>query len=176
MTSNSHILIVADRPDDGARVADWLTNTSWKISPVCDLAQALQVVRVGRTDLVISTVPPRDVQEWDLPGVLRAISPRAHLPVLVVTELADVTNHVRCLESGADMCLTGADLSGPLLIASAHRLLGIKTEHDQLLTRQVALKRQLAAAQRRLAEVRDANTRLRSLSRTDPLTALFHLR
>ena len=174
--SKHHVLVVTEKQNQADRIIGWLQVPAWNVTSVHDLPDALKKVRHENIDLVVSLLPPQSVEQMDLPAVLRDVSPLVHLPVIVVADNDDVASQVSCLDSGADACLTGANVKPNLLLATARRLLLLKQRYDQLTSRERVLTRELESVARRLAELRTANEQLESLSRCDPLTSLLNVR
>lgn len=171
-----HLLVIAGEQDQANRIIGWLEVPAWNVTSAHDLPNALRKVRHENIDLVVSLLPPNSAEQMDLPAVLRDVSPLVHLPVIVVTDSDDIASQVFCLDSGADACLTGANVKPDLLLATARRLLLLKQRYDQLTNRERILTRELESVARRLTELRTTNEQLKSLSRCDPLTSLLNVR
>ena len=97
------ILVVDDEPRIAAIAADYLRHAGYAVTVAGDGAQALEMVRARKPDLI--------VLDLRLPGmngieVARAIRSGSSLPIIMLTARAEEADRLLGLETGADDYLT----------------------------------------------------------------------
>jgi two-component system, cell cycle response regulator len=140
-----------------------------------DYQQILSEARLGKFDLILVGESLTDVENIDLPQLLRFINAAGHLPIIWMPVKADSQHIIAGLELNIDLVL---DSQTPLpvllsyLITHARR----KRSTDKMIESVNNMRSLLAQQNQHIYALKNNNSQLREMSMTDPLTGLFNAR
>jgi diguanylate cyclase (GGDEF)-like protein len=141
-----------------------------------DCQQVLAEARLGRFDVVVIGESLVDVDNMDLPHILRAVNTAGgHLPIIWMPVKFDSQQIMAALELNIDIIL---DRQTPLPIFLSYLLnFGKKKRYaDGMLESVIHLRHLLEDQSQQMDQLKDNNSQLREMSMTDPLTGLFNAR
>ncbi len=155
---SAHILLVEDSPTQAQQVGLLLESAGYEVSVASTGDEALEMIQELGPDLVILDVILPDMDGYT---VCRRIRKQvlSYIPVLMLTQRADVEDRVDGLEVGADDYLA-KPFDEREFLARVAALLRIKQLQDEL--------------QHRLQNERRAYESLRQIALTDSLTKLYN--
>ncbi len=143
------VLIVDDNLDNIGLIRDILSMKSYDLIEAPNGQKALDAVTATPPDLVLLDVNMPGMDGFEVCRRLKADETTQHIPVIMLTALADVDSRVKGLEVGADDYLP-KPFSPKELLARVERSLRAKSTADELKTRQQNLqqtfKRYVAAS------------------------------
>ncbi len=125
------ILVVDDQRSNVEMLAGVLKARGYTVHTALDGQQALDQVREGHPDLVVSDILMPKVDGYDLCRRLRATPETALLPVILITSLDAQGERIKGLEAGADDFLS-KPINWEELFARVRSLLRVKTLQDEL--------------------------------------------
>lgn len=158
----------------GASCPD-LHSGEWKIIAIEDEIDAFAAVRSKGIDLVILHMSLDDSIDSDMPTVLRSISPRPYLPVMIMAGDSAEAQRCRFLNSGADDVI--AEQTSEIEVRARIRaMLRIKDLYDQLAASRAALELVLDRELKLLDRLQEDNKALKAKCITDPLTHVRNVR
>ena len=103
MTEQPHILVVDDHRDIRDALAKYLAKNGYRVSQAESAAAARAVLRDAAVDLAVLDIMMPGEDGLSLTRDLRA---QGHLPIILLTALAEETDRIIGLEMGADDYLT----------------------------------------------------------------------
>jgi adenylate cyclase len=127
----ARILVVDDQRTNAEMLAGLLRNLGYEVDMAYDGEEALQLVREKEPDLVVSDILMPRMDGYELCRQLRAHSPTALLPVILVTSAEPATERVKGIEAGADDFLA-KPVNWPELFGRVKRLLHVKALQDEV--------------------------------------------
>jgi adenylate cyclase len=126
------VLIVDDNADSRQLVKDIMMSMGHEALTAADGPTALSIAQTETPDMIIMDVNMPGMTGFVVSKQLKAETATAHIPILLLTALADVENRVHGLEiAGADDYLT-KPFSPRELAARVEKRLRIKSEADDL--------------------------------------------
>ena len=125
------ILVVDDQRTNAELVAGLLRNLGYEVELAFNGGEALDRVREGGTDLVISDIMMPGMDGYDLCRRIRADEKTALLPLVLVTSLDPQIERVKGIEAGADDFLS-RPVNWAELFARVKRLLRVKALQDEI--------------------------------------------
>jgi adenylate cyclase len=125
------ILAVDDNQINLELISDIADSSGYAVIPALDGPTALQIAETELPDLVILDVNMPGMTGYEVCAKLKANPKLSHIPVIMVTALAEVSNRVQGLDAGADDYLT-KPFSARELIARIDARLRAKSESDNL--------------------------------------------
>jgi two-component system sensor histidine kinase/response regulator len=96
------ILVVEDSPTQLERLRFLLEEAGYRVVAAINGKQGLAAVKANTIDVVISDIVMPEMDGYELCKTLRADVTLRHLPVILLTSLADPQDVIRGLESGAN--------------------------------------------------------------------------
>src|SRR6185503_21089382 len=127
----ARILVVDDQRTNAEMLAGLLRNLGYEVDMAYDGEEALQLVHEKEPDLVVSDILMPRMDGYELCRQLRAHSPTALLPVILVTSAEPATERVKGIEAGADDFLA-KPVNWPELFGRVKRLLHVKALQDEV--------------------------------------------
>ncbi len=155
---SAHILLVEDSPTQAQQVGLLLELAGYEVSVASTGDEALEMIQELGPDLVILDIILPDMDGYTVCRRIRKQAP-SYIPVLMLTQRADVEDRVDGLEVGADDYLA-KPFDEREFLARVAALLRIKQLQDEL--------------QHRLQNERRAYELLRQIALTDSLTKLYN--
>jgi class 3 adenylate cyclase len=125
------ILVVDDQRTNAELVAGLLRNLGYEVELAFNGGEALDRVREGATDLVISDIMMPGMDGYDLCRRIRGDAKTALLPLVLVTSLDPQIERVKGIEAGADDFLS-RPVNWAELFARVKRLLRVKALQDEI--------------------------------------------
>ena len=125
------ILVVDDQRTNAEMVAGLLRNLGYDVQIALDGANALERVRAGSPDLLLSDIMMPLMDGYELCRRLRADPATALLPVILITSADAHTERIKGIEAGADDFLT-KPVNWPELFGRVKRLLRVKALQDEV--------------------------------------------
>ncbi len=140
-----------------------------------DYQQILLEARQGKFDLILVGENLTDVENIDLPQLLRFINSAGHLPIIWIPAKADPQNIIAGLELNIDLVL---DRNTPLPVLLSYLLTHARKKRrtDELIESISNLRSLLAQQNQHIDALKNNNSQLREMSMTDPMTGLFNAR
>lgn len=169
------ILFVSNDGVTASARATQLVSAGCRVIRASDQIEMLSAVRSGTVDLVILHIPAANMLDTDTTNILRRISPRHYLPIIVLAESEGVLQRCGPLDTTADDVIS-MNSSAAEMIARVLALLRIRDLHKQLDGSRAALQEALARERRLLSKLRRDNEQLQVLCTTDPLTHVQNVR
>jgi len=140
----ARILVVDDQRANVEMMAGVLRARGYVVSSAFGGELALEQVRDGRPDLVISDIlMPGGIDGYDLCRRLRGAPETALLPIILVTSLDAQAERIKGLEAGADDFLS-KPLNWEELFARVRSLLRVKALQDELKDLNARLEQRVA--------------------------------
>lgn len=143
------ILIVDDNPDNVRLVRDILSMRQYDLLAAANGQQALALAHTETPDLVLLDVNMPGMDGFEVCRQLKTDAKTAHIPVIMLTAMADVESRVTGLDAGADDYLP-RPFSPKELLARVQRSLRSKSSADEMRLQQESLattfKRYVAAS------------------------------
>ena len=102
MSDPASVLIVDDDPVTRLMLSGSLERQGHQVRTAEDGAQALDLLRVERFDVVLLDVLMPQMDGYGVLEQLKADPALRHIPVVMVTSVDDIESAVRCIEIGAD--------------------------------------------------------------------------
>jgi two-component system cell cycle response regulator len=133
----ARILVVDDIPANVKLLEVKLTAEYFDVVTAPDGPRALELAHSEAPDLILADVMMPGMDGFELCRRLKADSETAHIPLVMVTALSDVSDRVRGLEAGADDFLT-KPVNDIALFARVRSLARLKQMMDELRVRQAA--------------------------------------
>ena len=141
-----------------------------------DYQQILSEARLGRFDLIIIGETLIDVDNFDLPHILKYVnSTGCYLPIIWIPPKTDPQLMLAGLELQIDLVLD-RETPLPILLSYILSLANKKRQSDELLDTICYLRDLLAQQSQQMDDLKTNNSKLHELSMTDPLTGLFNAR
>jgi class 3 adenylate cyclase len=134
MTTQQHILVVDDTPQNVKLLADLLTARGYAVSTAANGEQALEKIDARPPDLVLLDIMMPGLSGYDVCRKIRENPATALLPVVLVTSLDPNQERVKGIEAGADDFLS-KPINQPELFARVRSLLRVKNLQDERLRR-----------------------------------------
>lgn len=125
------ILVVDDNPINVDLLVDIAENRGWHVLTAYDGETAIQVTQTQQPDVVVLDVNMPMMSGYEVCAHLKADARTAHVPVIMLTALADVDARVKGLAVGADDYIT-KPYSARELIARIETRMRAKEENDSL--------------------------------------------
>jgi len=138
-----------------------------------DYQQILSQARLNRFDLIIVGENLIEVDNIDLPHILRCINTAVHLPIIWMPAKVDPQSTLAGLELNIDLVLD-RETPIPILLSYILNLGKGKRRIDELLDSITHMRNLLANQNQEMGLLKHNNSRLREMSMTDPLTGLFN--
>ena len=129
--ATGRILVVDDQRTNAEMIAGLLRKLGYEVSIALDGASALERLREGAIDLLISDIMMPGMDGYELCRRLRAEPATGLLPVVLVTSLDPQLERVKGIEAGADDFLS-KPVNWDELFAQVKRLLRAKGLQDQI--------------------------------------------
>lgn len=133
------ILIADDNPDNIELVTDILSMAQYEVITATNGPLALQQAQENVPDLVLLDINMPGMTGFEVCRQLKTTDVTAHIPVIMLTALADVDNRVEGLDAGADDYLT-KPFSPRELLARIERSLRAKEMTDDLRVKQEIIR------------------------------------
>jgi two-component system, cell cycle sensor histidine kinase and response regulator CckA len=118
----AHILIVEDSRTQAEALRVLLEENDYRVTAAPDGETALELVRTGTFDLVISDITMPGINGYEVCRQIKTGLRRRGLPVLLLTALSDPMDIVQGLEVGADSYVTKPYQASQLLARVDHIL------------------------------------------------------
>src|SRR5690606_11683465 len=96
------ILVVEDSSTQAEQLASMLEAHGYQVVIAADGLQALTIIEKQHPDLIISDVVMPNLGGYELSKALKSHHHTSHIPLILVTTLADPIDVLRGLECGAD--------------------------------------------------------------------------
>jgi adenylate cyclase len=128
---SSRILVVDDQRANVEMMAGVLKARGYEVLTALDGESALERVRAGRPDIVVSDILMPGMDGYEMCRRLRADADTALLPVVLVTSLDAQKERIKGLEVGADDFLS-KPVNWEELFARVRSLLRVKSLQDEL--------------------------------------------
>ncbi len=140
-----------------------------------DYQQILTEARLGKFDLILVGENLTEVENIDLPQLLRFINAAGHLPIIWIPAKADSQNIIAGLELNIDLVL---DRRTPLPVLLSYLLAHARKKRhtDELLDSVNHMRSLLVQQNQHIDALKNNNSQLREMSMTDPMTGLFNAR
>jgi diguanylate cyclase (GGDEF)-like protein len=152
-----------------------LHSDEWTVIEIEDEIDAFAAVRSKEIDLVILHMSLDDSIDSDLATVLRGISPRHYLPIMIMASDSAEAQRCRFLNSGVDDVI--AEQTSEIEVRARIRaMLRIKDLYDQLASSRTALELVLDRELKLLDRLQEDNKALKAKCTTDPLTHVRNVR
>ncbi|MBL8758355.1 MAG: response regulator [Phycisphaerae bacterium] len=117
------ILLVDDNEQNLELLEAYLEELGAEVSTACDGVEALDVIARGHPDLILLDIMMPRMSGYQLCGKLKGDAKTRHIPVIMVTALAEVSDMERATDCGADDFLT-KPVHKPDLLAKVRAKLG----------------------------------------------------
>ena len=127
---SARILVVDDTPLNVKLLSAKLMRDYYVVLTAESGIQALAVAVAEKPDLILLDIMMPELDGFETCKRLKANPATAHIPVVMVTALSDVTDRVRGLEAGADDFLT-KPINDVALMARVRSLLRLKMVMDE---------------------------------------------
>ena len=131
----ARILVVDDVPTNIRLLEAKLEVEYYQVLTANDGEEALAVVAAEDPDLILLDVMMPGIDGYEVCRRLKSDPASAHIPVVMVTALADISDRIEGLEAGADDFLT-KPINDTALFARVKSLLRLKMMHDELRLRE----------------------------------------
>lgn len=175
ISSQPRILVVDADPAVAMRRCGQLTARGWHVTHAFDELGTLQAVRSDDMDLVLLHLDLADLEEMDLPRVLRRVADAGYLPMVALADEDSPALRESYIAAGVDDVLS--EDAGPVeLLERLDVLVRLKALQDALAASRRDLEAALARERELLEQIREDNRQLHRLVATDPLTGLYNLR
>jgi len=151
MQKQPKILIVDDQEKNVKLMAALLTGSNWAYDTAKNGIEALEKTKTFSPDLILLDIMMPEMDGYEACRRLKEDPVTQHIPVVMVTALADIESRIKGLEAGANDFLT-KPVNAPELLVRAKNLLKVKefgdflTQHNEILEAEVKT---------RTAELRD---------------------
>ncbi|NUN10372.1 MAG: response regulator [Ignavibacteriaceae bacterium] len=122
---DKQIILVAEDNDDAREYIASILKDKYDVVTAADGAKALEETRMHLPDLVVSDVMMPDMDGYELCGALKTDEKTCHIPVILLTALADRQEKLNGLGLGADDYLT-KPFDKQELLARIHNLLELR--------------------------------------------------
>ena len=99
--SRHTVLLVEDSEEMRDYLADEL-NEEYNVRTACNGADALEIIRSGKVDIVISDVMMPVMDGCELCNTIKSDSDLSHIPVILLTAVIGNDTRIESLEAGAD--------------------------------------------------------------------------
>jgi diguanylate cyclase (GGDEF)-like protein len=141
-----------------------------------DYQQILSEARLGKFDMIIVGETLIDVDNFDLPHILKYISATGcYMPIIWIPPKVDSQLTLAGLELQIDLVLD-CNIPLPILLSYILNFAKKKRQADEMLDSISHLRELLASQSRQMDDLKNNNSKLHELSMTDPLTGLFNAR
>lgn len=120
----AHLLVADDSFTTRELIRTILQSVGYDVTTATDGLDALNKVRDGRYDLVVSDIEMPRMDGFTLTECIRKEIGRADLPVIIVTSLASEKHHRRGLEVGAQAYIVKSQFNQGNLLETVRQLLG----------------------------------------------------
>lgn len=127
---SARILVVDDNPLNQKLLVAKLSHEYYIVSTADDGQDALDKIEVMKPDLILLDIMMPRLDGFETCRILKENPSTAHIPVVMVTALSDVTDRVKGLEAGADDFLT-KPINDQALMARVRSLLRLKMIMDE---------------------------------------------
>jgi two-component system cell cycle response regulator len=131
----ARVLVVDDLTPNVKLLEAKLTHEYYDVLTAADGRAALDLVRSAAPDIVLLDVMMPGIDGFEVCRRIKGDPALAHIPVVMVTALSDVSDRVRGLEAGADDFLT-KPVDDTALFARVKSLLRLKMAMDELRLRE----------------------------------------
>lgn len=96
------ILVVDDEPDAVELISYNLKQAGYDVTPACDGAQALELIKTVAPDLILLDVMLPEMDGFSLCRVFKSAPATSSIPIIMLTAKAAEIDRVLGLELGAD--------------------------------------------------------------------------
>ena len=127
---SGRILVVDDNPLNQKLLAAKLTHEYYIVTLAADGVEALEKIEKDKPDIILLDVMMPRMDGFEACKRIKGNSATAHIPVVMVTALSDVSDRVKGLECGADDFLT-KPINDVALLARVRSLLRLKLIMDE---------------------------------------------
>ncbi|MDJ0947814.1 MAG: PleD family two-component system response regulator [Alphaproteobacteria bacterium] len=131
----ARVLVVDDLPQNVKLLEAKLTSEYFNVLTANSGSEALEIIEIARPDIVLLDVMMPEMDGFEVCRNIKSDPKTAHIPVVMITALSDVSDRVRGLEAGADDFLTKPVTDVPLF-ARIRSLVRLKMAMDELRLRQ----------------------------------------
>jgi two-component system cell cycle response regulator len=138
---SARILVVDDIPANVKLLQVKLTAEYFEVLTANDGPTALEIAETQSPDLILTDIMMPGMDGFEVCERLKANPVTAHIPVVIVTALSDVSDRVCGLKAGADDFLT-KPVNDVALFARVRSLARLKLMMDELRIRQAAVNQQ----------------------------------
>jgi len=139
MSGRPKVLVADDAVDTVALVQDLLTMEGYDVIPAYDGEEALRKIRLNPPDVVLLDVNMPRMDGYEACRLLKEDPATAHIPVLILTALAEPDDRVKGLSLGAEDYLT-KPFDHRELVARVRARLRTKQTADDLRAAQRAIR------------------------------------
>jgi len=143
MEQPSHILVVDDDSMTRLLMNTILSRMSYKVSEAFDGLDAWEKVIALSPDLIILDVSMPRMDGLELTHKLKNDSQTKNIPIMILSNLDEVTDRVKAVEAGADDFLP-KPVEQIILKAKVNSLLKIKAYNDHMQSYQIKLEEEVA--------------------------------
>ena len=151
MDSKKKILVVDDEPINIDLLEAMLTQEDFDIIPSANGAEAIAATHSSPPDLILLDIMMPVMDGYEVAQKLKGDPNTAHIPIILVTALNDISDRVKGLEAGADDFLT-KPVDKSELKARVNNLLKVKAYHDHMRNYQKKLETEVSLRTQDLEE------------------------
>lgn len=128
---SARVLVVDDLPQNVKLLEAKLTNEYYDVASAYSGTQALNKIKGFSPDIVLLDVMMPDMDGFETCKRLKSDPETAHIPVVMITALSDISDRVKGLESGADDFIT-KPINDMHMLARVKSLVRLKQITDEL--------------------------------------------
>ena len=132
---SARVLVVDDLPQNVKLLEAKLASEYFDVITASGGAEALELIHSESPDIVLLDVMMPEMDGYEVCERIRADQTVAHLPVIMVSALSDISDRVRGLEAGADDFLS-KPVNDVALFARVKSLVRVKMMMDELRLRE----------------------------------------
>lgn len=132
---SARVLVVDDLPQNVRLLEAKLASEYFDVITASSGAEALELIHSESPDIVLLDVMMPEMDGYEVCERIRADQTVAHLPVIMVSALSDISDRVRGLEAGADDFLS-KPVNDVALFARVRSLVRVKMMMDELRLRE----------------------------------------
>lgn len=124
------LLLIEDDKDLSRMYSLKFSNDGWDVYTCHDGADALQVAKANRFDIIVLDLMLPGISGVDVLEILRSDPKTVKTPVIVYTNYGDNFNRDKCLTYGADEFVLKVDSTPESLLETINRVVMLKSTED----------------------------------------------